>query len=102
MVKKGQLNTPVESVQKAFKRAMKAYGNTDNEIAIFMIGGKISSTSADSPSYKKRVDMFKTSLIGVYDISTDVRQILDDIEAYYKEFPENNQVNIPVFLDELS
>lgn len=98
MAKKGQLNAPVESVQKAFKRAMKAYSNSDNEIAIFMIGGKISSTSADSANYKKRVDQFESSLIGIYDIASDARQILDDIEAYYKAFPGVIQpVSIPVF-----
>jgi F0F1-type ATP synthase gamma subunit len=98
MAKKGQLNAPVESVQKAFKRAIKAYSNSDNEIAIFMIGGKISSTSADSPNYKNRVDLFESSLIGIYDIASDARHILDDIEAYYKAFPGVIQpVSIPVF-----
>lgn len=87
MAQKGELNPPVETVQQSFRRAMKAYGNADCQIAIFMIGGKISSTSETSAEYKRRVDLFESSLIGVYDIATDARQILDDIEAYYSGFP---------------
>lgn len=95
MAQKGELNPPVETVQQSFRRAMKAYGNADCQIAIFMIGGKISSSSSDSVKYQRRVDLFESSLIGIYDITTDARQILDDIEAYYKNF--SAAVSVPVF-----
>lgn len=101
MAVKGQLKKP-EDINKAIRRALKMYERSEYQIAFFMIGGVLSSCTNESPEYIRRVDLFESSLIGVYDIASDARFIKDDIEEYYKQFEPSSTllapVEIPVFL----
>ncbi|MFZ6813562.1 hypothetical protein ACO0K3_03775 [Undibacterium sp. Rencai35W] len=92
MAQKGEFKSPVETMHETHRRAMRAFFNCDCRIALFMIAGKLSSSTEDSEQYQERVDRFAAQLIGVYDQTIDVRQIYDDIKVYYIEHPY-----IPVF-----
>lgn len=100
MAAKGQLKKP-EDMHKAIRRALKMYERSEWQIAFFLIGGVLSSCTNESPDYLRRVDLFESSLIGVYDIASDARYIKDDIEEYYKQFETLPgllaSVEIPVF-----
>lgn len=85
MAKKGQLKQPEEK-SRAIARAIRVFEQARTTIAFFFIGGKLSSTQKDSPDFDDRVSQFSSSLVGVYDVTADYRDILDDIGAYYKMF----------------
>lgn len=77
----------------ASAKAMRIYGRARARIAFFFIGGNLFGCQADKPSFEKRVNQYASTLVGVYGINRDYREILDDLDAYYKQF-END---IPEF-----
>lgn len=82
-----------ESKDAAAARAMRIYGRSRARIAFFFIGPTLFGCQADKPSFEKRVNLYASTLVVVYDINRDYREILDDLDAYYKQF-END---IPEF-----
>lgn len=85
MPRKGQLKKPEEK-SRAIARAIKLFEQAHTTIAFFFIAGKLSSTQKDSPDFDERIESFASALVGVYEIDSDYRDILDDIGAYYKMF----------------
>lgn len=82
-----------ESKASAVAKAMRIHGRSRARVAFFFIGGQLFGCQADKPCFEKRVNKYASTLVGVYDINRNHREILDDFDAYYKQF-END---IPEF-----
>tara|TARA_R110001599_G_scaffold171353_1_gene362420 strand:+ start:438410 stop:438682 length:273 start_codon:yes stop_codon:yes gene_type:complete len=84
MANAGQFKKPLMSIADAHKRAMMLLDTCDDGIALFMVGGKITSTRKRSQSYSRRLKTLANNLIGVYDWYVDQRDVLEDIKEHYK------------------
>lgn len=91
MAKRGEVKKP-EDKAIATAKAMRIYGRARARIAFFFIGGKLFGCQADKPVFEKRVSQYSSTLVGIYDINRDYRDILDDLDAYYAAFLDVVQV----------
>lgn len=92
MAKRGEVKKPEDKAIAAAK-AMRIYGRARARIAFFFIGGNLFGCQADKPSFEKRVNKYASTLVGIYDTNRDHRDILDDLDAYYRQF----DIQIPKF-----
>lgn len=89
MAHKGQLKPPVLPLKQAFDTAMDMIDSTDVPVALFMIAGAVHSTKSTSKSYENNLARLASGLIGVYDQGADARQVLADLQEFYR-FPGVN------------
>lgn len=85
MAAKGQFKDPLEPLGEALERAMAKIDECKGPIAIFMIGGRVSATRADSHSYEANLKRLANNLVGVYDLGADARQVRADLAEFYPE-----------------
>jgi hypothetical protein len=87
MPRKGRISPPEDKAIAAAK-AMRIYSRARARIAFFFIGGKLFGCQADKSVFERRVQKFEATLVGIYDINRDYREVLDDLDAYYKQFSD--------------
>lgn len=92
MARRGDVKKPEDKAVAAAK-AMRIYGRARARIAFFFIGGKLFGCQSDRAQFERRVNLYAATLVGGYDINRDYREILDDLDAYYKQF----DITIPKF-----
>ncbi len=94
MAHRGEVKKP-EDKAIAVAKAMRIYGRARARIAFFFISGQLFGCQSDKPCFEKRVNKYASTLVGVYDINRDYREILDDFDAYYLAF--RDVVEVPKF-----
>ncbi len=62
---------------------MELIDSADCDIAIFMIGGTLSSTKKRSQEYETNVRKLAPHLVGVYNIESDARRVRADLGEFY-------------------
>lgn len=80
----GQFKAPVLPLAEAHKRAMEMIDACEEGVAIFMVGGKLTSSKKKSAKYPVRLRTLANNLVGVYDWHVDPRYVLADIEEFYR------------------
>lgn len=79
-----KMKEPVESLSKALDRTMELIGGANEEVAIFMVGGEITSTKRRSQSFENNVERLANNLVGVYNLGADARYVRGDLAEFYK------------------
>lgn len=80
----GQFKPPVVPLRQAVERVSEIIDNTDGDVAVFMIAGRVVAAKKGAPYYEAKVARLKNNLIGVYNIGVDSRQLADDIGVFYR------------------
>jgi hypothetical protein len=85
MAKKGEFRPPAYPLREAFERATDIIYGTNCAVAVFMVGGRITTAKKTSEAYERRVALLANHLIGVYDQGADARVVMDDLREFYKD-----------------
>jgi UV DNA damage repair endonuclease len=78
-----KMKEPVEPLSRALDRTMELIGGTDEEVAIFMVGGEITSTKRRSQSFENNVARLVNNLVGVYNLGADACRVREDLAEFY-------------------
>lgn len=84
MPTKGKFSPPALPLGQALEKAMELIDGADCDIAIFMIGGNLSSTKKRSEHYSTRLKKLSCNLVGVYNDRTDARWVRADLSEFYR------------------
>jgi hypothetical protein len=78
-----KMKEPVEPLSRALDRTTELIGGTDEEVAIFMVGGEITSAKRRSQSFENNVARLVNNLVGVYNLGADARRVREDLAEFY-------------------
>lgn len=85
MAQKGHFKSPVEPLEKAFERAMKAIDcHIDESVAVFMIAGEVMCTPSTSKAFENNARVLAGNMVGIYDAGADHRCVKEDLAEFYK------------------
>ena len=84
MPAKGQFTPPVLSLGQALERAMEMIDSADCDVAIFIVGGALTSTKKRSQEYENNVRKLAPHLVGVYNAASDARRVRADLGEFYQ------------------
>ena len=80
-----KLKEPVESLSKALDRAMELIDGAHDEVAIFIVGGALTSTKRRSQSFENNLAQLANNLVGVYNLGADARCVRADLAEFYRD-----------------
>lgn len=80
-----------ESLEKAIYRVMRAWKSANSQFAVYAANGKVCVSQQGTSLHEKRLKVHGANIIGVYDVDSELKMIIDDVEYFYK-----NQIAVPV------
>jgi len=64
---------------------MDAISEGKEEVAIFMVDGKVMVTKKSSRSFDPNIQRLTNNLVGVYSLGADARHVRADLAEFYRE-----------------
>lgn len=84
MPAKGQLMAPKLNLRRAHDIVMKRIDTWEDAIGVFFVGGRIAFIRSSVPTFNRRAKKLESQLVGVYDIAADSRDVLADLQTFYR------------------
>jgi DNA-binding NarL/FixJ family response regulator len=90
MAKKGDFKAPAVPLEAAHRKAMDLIDSHEDGCALFMIAGEVHATGRKSKCFDNNVQRLANALVGVYDLGADSREVLQDLDVFYKAHQERS------------
>lgn len=71
-----------EAVDFVMAKLTNLKGDPIGDVGVFVIDGKILTTSKKSPAYEKHVQRFFDCMVGTYNAGADYRYVRADLELF--------------------
>lgn len=71
-----------DAVEQVAQKLVNEKGDPVGNVGVFVIDGKLITTSQKSPAYEKHVARFSDCMVGTYNAGADCRDIRSDLELF--------------------
>jgi hypothetical protein len=71
-----------EATEHVMNKLTDLKGNPVGNVGVFVIDGKLITTSQASPAYEKHVKRFFSGMVGTYNSDADYRHVRADLELF--------------------